>query len=369
MDKPNFVMSPHSILAVFHMAQTGAEGQTKEEMDALVPSTTQFRLPDFRQVDENNQPTVIVEDASRLYAHEGLEGNVHFVAFRERAELLMDAGAETLDFSQPESAAARINSFVNSKTRGRIPNIIDPSSLDGFTRLVLVNALYFKAPWYSKFDPALTKVGEFHALTAHGPELQTVMFIEQKLERGFNYYSSGNVEACSIMYSDYRLSMYIFVPKDIEEFEARIADAPVELELLARRVRMANATDIELNIRLPKFRLGASENGVDLVDIFQQLGVVSMFDPNLADFSGISGKKDLHVSGYVHQADITVDEQGTEAAAATGMLASTTSLPMPKPVVSLNIDRPFIFQIRYEEDDAEPQILFSGRISDAKAAQ
>lgn len=367
--KTNFVLSPFSILGVFHMAQRGAKGDMKKEMDELVAADTDFRLPPFSRREEDGTPTVIVEVANRLYAAKSLEGNKCFEGFSAKLEASMGSDGKTIDFAQSQIAAREINEFIKQKTRDHITNLVDPSMLNEATRLLLVNALYFKAPWSSQFRREATCEGAFHARTSKGLEEQPVKFMRQHLKRGFRHIQEAEVTAFSMNYTDDRLSMCVYMPEAMDLFEAKVSAEPEYLEELASRLRNAWCGDKELMLAFPKFRLSASDNSIDLVAIFRELGMTMMFEPNLADFSGISGRRDLSISGYVHQADIDVDEEGTEATAATALFMSTVALMLPKPVVTLSINKPFLFQIRFEEEERSPHILFCGRIIDVATAQ
>lgn len=365
----NFVFSPYSILGVFHMAQLGAEGETKKEMDMLVPFDESFRMPSFDLPSEDGSQLVQVETANRIYAHKALEGNPIFEKFDKNVRLAMKAEARPLDFADSEAAAREINEFVKTTTRGHISNLVDPSSLSEMTRMVLVNALYFKAPWGSQFEPEATKEGVFYAQSARGVEEQRVLFMKQKFERGFTYLKENGVTAFAINYFDYRLRMYVYLPDDLEAFEAKLAAEPEFLEQMAARLKDAFLFENDLVLSIPKFKLSAENNKLDLVEIFKQLGVGRMFNRSEADFSGMSGTRDLFVSTYVHQADIEVNEEGTEASAATAMGIMLMSMPMQKTPLPVIVDKPFYFQVRVEEDGRTPYVLFAGRIANAAAAQ
>lgn len=365
----NFVFSPYSILGVFHMAQLGAEGETKKQMDALVPHDESFKLPSFDVPSIDGSEVVHVETANRIYAHKALEGNEYFANFDKEVRLAMGSDAKTVDFAQSEEAAREINEFVDKKTRGHIKRLVESSSLSGMTRMVLINALYFKAPWNSKFERAATTEGVFHARTPSGLEVQRVKFMRQSLERGFTYLRENDLTAFSVNYADYRLRLFVYLPDNMDVFEAKIAEEPQRLEELAGRLKNAFLFEHELELTLPKFKLAAEENRLDLIDLFKGLGADLMFDWRRADFSGMTGTRDLFVSTFAHQADITVDEDGTEATAATAIGIMAMSLPMPKTPLPVVVNRPFLFQIRFEEEGSSPYVLLAGRIADAKAAQ
>lgn len=366
--KQNFVFSPFSILGVFHMAQIGAEGETKNQMDTLVPSDASFTLPSFDVTSVDGKKVVQVQTANRIYTHKALEGNEYFNNFGSEVRLAMNSDARTIDFGYSEGAAEEINEFVKETTHGHITDLIDPSMLSASTKMVLVNAIYFKAPWGDQFPAELTKEGVFHAVTTSGLEEQRVQFMHNKFDSGFTYIKEEGVTAFTLSYADPRLSMYVYMPGDMMTFEKKISEHPEYLEDLAARLGTAHIME-DLVLTFPKFKLSAGDNSVDLADIFKKLGADRMFDARLADFSGITGDRDLFVSSYVHQADISVDEEGTEATAATSMGIVTLSMPMANQRIRLTVDKPFMFQLRFLGEGGESAVLFAGRITDPKSAQ
>ncbi|KAL8273985.1 hypothetical protein Esti_002074 [Eimeria stiedai] len=363
--KPNFVISPYSILGVFHMAQCGADGATKKEMDTLLAPETDFKLS-FRKTVEDR---VVVEAANRLYASKRLAGNACFQAFSKELGLATGAEARTVDFAQPEAAAREINDFVKEKTRDHISNLVDASMMSEATRLLLVNALYFKAPWSSQFKHERTFKRVFNARTLQGVEAQRVSFMHHELESGFSYVKTNEVTAFFMSYADDRLRMFVYMPEDLNSFESKVAATPNHLQELAALLLETGCGNRVLKLDFPKFKLAACDNSVDLTPIFRDLGAPRMFDRQLADFQKISGSRDVWVSGYVHQADIDVNEEGTEATAATAMLMCTLALGEPKEGIILSVDKPFLFEVRFDDAGRTPFILFSGRISDVASAQ
>lgn len=368
--QPNFVFSPYSILGVFHVAQRGAAGHTKKQMDALVPSDAKFDLPifDIPSFYELDQP-VKVETANRIYAHRALKGNDSFLDFAKKVSATMVADVKTIDFANESAAASEMNAFVEEKTRGHINHLIDASTLSPTTKMVLVNALYFKAPWNSKFDKDATYEDVFHARTAEGPQEQLVLFMKQRVDDGITYLKENGLTAFSLPYADKRLRLFVYMPEDIEAFETKVAEKRELLEDIAKRVQRAHLFDKELELSLPKFKLSAAGNRFDLEETFNALGSDLMFIEGGADFSGMTGNRDLYVSTYVHQADIEVDENGTEASAATVVGIMAMSMPEPPSHrLPLKVDKPFVFQVRFD-DEKRSFVLFAGRVKDVKAAQ
>lgn len=364
---PNFVFSPFSIFIVFQSAQKGAAGETKAEMDALVGPDESFTLPELRQPSYRRKDVVAVKVANRLYVDSALDKNEKFQEYKELLEKEGGA-AETLDFVDSAAAAAKINAFVKCRTRGHITHLIDASDLDADTRLVLVNALYFKAPWLEQFKKEDTELGSF--TTPSGSK--EVPFMSGKMTKApILITKKDGVSAVALPYSDSRLRLYVFMPENLQSFESNIVDDPNILEDLITDMELTaleKAFEEEIHIKMPKFKLAAEENKLDLAKLFRSLGATNMFDRGKADFSGITGNKDLFVSSFVHQADIDVNEDGTEATAGTGMMMTMRMMPAPKKPIYVVINKPFLFQLRfvYGENNF---ILFNGRLADPTAAQ
>lgn len=364
--KPNFIFSPFSIFSVFQSAQKGAAGDTKAEMDALVGPDESLVIPELKQPSYKRKDVVALNVANRLYVHSTLEENENFQKFKE--QLGKEASAETLDFADSTAAASQINKFVAQETRNHITDLIDASSLNEDTRLVLVNALFFKAPWAEQFKEESTKSDVF--TTPSGPK--EVPFMNGVLKRSPMLITlKDEVSAVAVPYSDSRLRFYVFMPDDLSSFESKMAKSPEFLEDIVADMELTaleRAYEEEIHLKMPKFKLAAEENRLDLKDLFQSLGATSMFDESKADFSGITGDRDLSVSDFVHQADIIVNEEGTEAAAGTGLIMTMRMAPRPKTPIHVVIDKPFLFQLRFVFGNST-FILFSGRVADPTAAQ
>lgn len=364
--KPNFIFSPYSIFSVFQSAQKGAAGATKAEMDALVGANERLSLPEVRQPSYKKKDIVALTVASRLYVDSTLEVNENFQKFK--AQLGKEGSAETVDFADTTAAASQINEYVAGVTRGHIPRLLDASSLNQDTRLVLVNALYFKGPWLDQFKKEDTKLGKF--FTPSGPK--EVPFMSGTLKKSPMLLAlKKEVAAVALPYSDSRLRLYVFMPDDLQSFESRMAGNPDYLEDIVTDMELTGlerSYEEEIHITMPRFKLSAEENRLDLKKLFQSLGARTMFNQGRADFSGITGDRELFVSAFVHQADIDVNEDGTEAAAGTGVVMTMRMMPVPKTPVHVVINKPFVFQLRYVHGEST-FILFNGRLADPTAAQ
>ncbi|CDJ49968.1 serine protease inhibitor, putative [Eimeria brunetti] len=364
--KPNFVFSPFSIFSVFRTAQRGAGGETRQQMDALVGPNESFAIPELMQP-PRKEDAVALNVANRLYVHQELQQNEKFKEFKGELEKEKQS-AETIDFADSVAAADKINSFVADVTHDHIKNLLSPSALGAQTRLVLVNALYFKAPWLSQFEASSTTQGVFY--TPAGPK--QVKFMKGKLDKAPLLVSMKKEGlAVGLPYSDPRIRLYIVMPEDFGSFEKSMINDPQLLEKTfadMESVAMDRSFEEEMYLTVPKFKMAADDNKVDLTEIFGKLGAPDMFDQAKADFTGITGNKDLFVSSFVHQADIDVNEEGTEATAASAMIMMLRAMPMPKTPINVVVDKPFIFQLRFVDGDTN-LILFSGRVADPSALQ
>jgi serpin B len=248
------------------------------------------------------------------------------------------AALNTLDFDRDAAGATRaINDWVDAHTNHKIKQLFD--SLDPATKLVLVNAVHFKASWQQPFDTAATRDGSFATATG---EHVTVPFMHGDVRS--TYASGDGWQAVDLPYVG-DASMTVIVPDRFSEFERALDPA-----VLSQIVGSLKPSDVTL--ALPKVQL---KDKIDLVPALEALGMTDAF--GAADFSGITGNRDLRISQVVHQATVTVDEKGTEAAAATGISFLTSA----DPPTTLTVDRPYLLLIR---DHRTGTILFLGRVTD-----
>jgi serpin B len=246
-----------------------------------------------------------------------------------------------------DDARRAINEWVAGETNDKIPELIPEGMLDALTRLVLVNAVYLDATWAYQFDPALTADGPFSALA--GDTVTTPMMTQ---EGSFPYAAGDGWQAVELPYLHDELAMLLVVP-DPGRF------AEVEDGLDSGTIDNAVArldSGAQVNLTMPKFEFRTQAG---LNDTLKALGMVSAFDPGTADFSAMTAQEKLYISDVIHEAYIAVDEEGTEAAAATAVVMRLGAAPME--VVQLTIDRPFIFVLRDRDTGA---ILFLGRVAD-----
>lgn len=350
----NLFYSPFSISLALAMTYAGARGETESQMaDVLHFDLPQDELhPAFNALDleleergeaqsDQGQPLQI-DIANAIWAEQSysfLQGYLDTIAEN------YGAGIRLADFiNQAEAVRGEINEWVSEQTNDKIKDLIPSGALDELTRMVLVNAIYFKANWADQFEEESTTNQVFHLLD--GSEVDVAM-MHQGMQ--IPYASGDGYQAIELAYQGQTAAMDIIVP-DEGNFEA--LESSLDVTLLNEILNGMQPSGVEL--ALPKFSFTDEFN---LSDTLKDLGVTEAFDPDTADFTGMSETRDLYITDVVHKAFVAVDEEGTEAAAATAVIIGTTSAPLFE--VQLTIDRPFIFIIR---DIPSGQILFVGRV-------
>jgi len=347
----NLFLSPYSISTALAMTSAGARGETADQMAKVLclPASGEAvhgaygaLQNDLNAAGEGGAFELAV--ANRLW---GQKGYRFLPEFLKLLEADYGAGIETLDFAKETEAARKtINAWVEKQTRDKIKDLLKPGILNEMTRLVLTNAIYFKGKWASEFDKKLTRDEDFF-LT---PEKKVAApLMHQTAE--FGYFDGGEFQALELPYRGDRLAMVVLLPK------AKDGLAALEASLSADKVAgwVGKVRRRKVQVALPRFKTTAE---FSLKDTLVAMGMTAAFGGD-ADFSGMTGAKDLFISAVVHKAFVDVNEEGTEAAAATGVVMERKSKPEPPPV--FRADHPFLFLIR---DTRSGAILFLGRILD-----
>lgn len=348
--RQNVALSPASISEALAMAFAGARGTTASEMaTALDFSLPAGRLGSaFNEVGRSlanvNMPDATLRIANALYGQTGERFRRAFLSALARD---YGAGLRTADFERaPDAARTQINAWVAEQTARKIPQLLAAGDVDPSTRLMLVNAVYLKARWLSPFTKQSTIAAVFHA--PGGPfEVPTMHQIGT-----FGYVQGAGYQALELPYRGGRLAFDILLPSPggLQPLLARLA-GDGSLSLLAGLTRQ------QVGLALPKFRL---DTRFQLATALRALGMRLAFEPGGADLSGIAGQPgDLYIKSVVHEASLSVDEAGTEAAAATGVGISATAMPAP-PRINFVVDRPFAFVLRDLKTGA---VLFTGVVS------
>jgi serpin B len=350
----NYVSSPVSVRIAMTMATLGASSGTRDEMAAALglPPSNEGILAAIANDRANSPPRdgaqLLV--ANRIYAEQSAPLRADYLQIMTQT---FGAAPESVDFkSDAEGACAQINQWVAEQTQRRIRNLIPANALDKSTRVVLANALYFKAAWRHTFDHYATKNDDFY-LGAGPRQLVPTMH----LTRTFGYVETATARVLDLPYADSVFAMTILLPR------ARDGIGALETELLAGGLESALGTrDSRLvTVALPKFKFSWNAN---LVAAFNALKLRLPFI-YIADFSAMSdalGRERLFISKIFHQAFIDVHEVGTEAAAATAVVMSSFgSMPKPEVPVPFVVDHPFLFLLRNLQTG---RIYFIGRVVD-----
>jgi serpin B len=350
----NLFYSPYSISEALAMTYGGARGSTEQQMkQTLQFSLQQSQLhPTFNYLDQqlsSRGQGAIGKDGQgfRLKVVNAIWGQQNFTFLSDYLDLLAQnygAGLRILDFiKSPEPSRVTINQWVSDQTEGRIKDLLPSGSINTLTRLVLTNAIYFNAAWETQFQTKSTVNGAFHLVS--NSDINVPMMKQQS---HFNYAETTDYQALEIPYDGHQLSMVILLPAT-GKFDS--VQNGLSGDSIASAIQSLKAETV--NISMPKFKI---ESQFGLKQTLSQMGMPVAFTDQ-ADLSGMDGKKDLMISDVVHKAFVTVDETGTEAAAATGVIVGTTA--MPANIFNFTMDRPFFFLIR---DIQTGTVLFVGRV-------
>lgn len=363
--KGNVVVSPTSIESCVLLALAGARGETAKQIELALQLAGDgpvdvAKLLDRYQSDtaeEANPPAdkgVTKDEQSLVIANSVWVQNdfpIH-PAYRKLLETNGRATFELVDFAnQLETARQAINSWVDNKTKHKIPELLGPNSLERSARLVLCNAIYFRGKWASPFEKELTRDQPFRR--PGQPDIKVPLMHQQEY---FGYLETETYQAIELPYQGREEALIVWLPKRSEalaELERTLTSGSLAPKLNEMRRK-------EVKLFLPRFKIGAT---LALADTLAALGMKQAFTP-AADFKGISDES-LFLSAVIHQALVEVDEVGTEAAAATAIVAVTAAAPQadpPKPVV-FRADHPFVFAIR---NQATGEVLFMGRVDNPK---
>ncbi|OPZ64926.1 MAG: Serpin (serine protease inhibitor) [Firmicutes bacterium ADurb.Bin506] len=354
--KGNLFFSPYSISSALAMTYAGARGNTAAQMEEVLHfgSAPELVHPAFSQLNaafNARGKAYRLSVANALWAQNGFEFQRDFLA---TAKTYYGAGARIVDFAgNTESARLAINKWVEDNTEGKIIDLIAKGVLDPLTRLVLTNAIYFKGRWENEFRPEFTANAPFYLGTAGAVGSTVDVPFMRQVER-FRYAHTQNAQVLEMPYAGGDLAMLIVLPDEessITDVEASVKDGGLEpfIDSLAYR---------RVDVSIPRFKF---VDEMSLKEYLMRLGMVDAFDDKLADFSAMSDRR-LYITQVLHKAFVEVNEEGTEAAAATAVVVGVKSAPVDMPVV-FTADRPFLFAIR---DVATGSILFMGRMADPR---
>jgi len=358
----NLFFSPYSISTALAMTYAGAKGNTARQMSKVLhfPKNQDFLHPPFgslqKQMSEANKKTSVeIRIANALWVQKGTSFQYDFKTVLNQHYKVRP---RNVDFQQDsEKARKKINDWVETETNQKIKDLLQKGSLNKMTRLVLVNAIYFKGQWANPFKKTDTKNKPF--FVKRNKSVKVPMMTQKS---HFNYWENDKLQVVELPYASRgkqhkpmatqlndSVSMIILLPKK----RNGLAKLEKSLNPQALEDWLAYARAMKIKVSLPKFKINA---GIELSKTLSKMGMSDAFIDK-ADFSGINGKKGLSLTSVIHKAFVSVDEQGTEAAAATGVVVGVRSINPPPPIFTA--DHPFIFLIRHKSTGS---ILFMGRV-------
>ncbi|XP_065079926.1 serine protease inhibitor 42Dd-like isoform X2 [Ochlerotatus camptorhynchus] len=349
-EKKNVVISPFSISTCLSFAAMGAGGLTAEEMFKVLkydPAQKSSIAESYGNVMTNLDGNKSLRIANKMYIMENYSVKFNF---HEIAKKSFRSEAENVNFQDNTAAAKKINTWVEQKTNDKIKDLISPDSLDEYTRLVLVNAIHFKGTWTHQFNPESTRPMPFWI---SGTESVDVPMMNTKKHFKHGVFDDLGLAALELTYSDSDVSMLILLPHERDGL-TKLEENLQNIDIPEMLTKMHSQ---EVEVFLPKFKI---EFDLDLKDTLEKLGMGTMFSDR-ADFSELLEQNEpLKVSKVVHKAFIEVNEEGAEAAAATGMIMMAMCLIIP---VEFIANHQFYFALLNRK---EKLVVFNGRIQNPK---
>ncbi len=350
----NLFFSPSSISTALAMTYAGARGETAEQMAKVLhlrgpQEKLHAAFGDLRRLwnAERREQGYRLSVANRLWGQQGFHFLPEFQAItRERY------GAELapVDFARhAEDARLQINGWVEEQTQGKIRDLIAPGVLDAMTRLVLTNAIYFKGDWTAPFRKESTQPAPFHVSASMTTDVALMAQFES-----FRFWAGDSLKVVELPYGEGDLAMLVLLPDQIEGLPA--LEARLTADNLSRW--QSGLRKQKVRVSLPRFTLTSQ---FELADVLRAMGMTRLFSAREADLSGMSSEEELSVSAVIHKAFVDVNEEGTEAAAATAVGIRTAAMIAEPPV--FRADHPFVFLIR---DNRTGSILFLGRLVNPK---
>ncbi len=357
----NVVFSPYSIGAALGMTRVGAAGETGVELDKVLhfppggPDSswrdlTAALVPKARPRGRGDEaPSYQFETANALFVQEGAAFESRFSG---RVKDLYDSGFRPVDFRRAEEARQAINLWVNQRTHERIPEILAPGTLSAEMRVVLANAVWFKAMWTKQFSEKGTKDEDFH-VTADRKVTAKMMHRVGECRYG----ETALAQVLDLSYGQGETGFLVVLPKSKHGLgEVASKENPSS---------WVSALDEKLprvDIKIPRFTFSS---GYELGPPLKSMGMQRAFDPKAADFSAMCKSEPFHIGLVIHKAFIAVDEEGTEASAATVVALRAGARPNTEEPIPFVADHPFLFFIRHRPTGT---ILFCGRVTDPTAA-
>ena len=343
----NVFFSPYSIFVALSMAYEGAAGNTATEMQNVLnvlqnDSVTLGTFGRLYNLLNQNQDGYKINTANAFWAHQDY---TFLQSYLDLLENFYMAEAHELDFAKNVEAAEIINTWIEEQTNDKIKDMIPPSSLSDYTKLVLTNAIYFKGMWAIPFNPDNTYETDFELTSDETTQVDMM----SDTDNDYNYTETDDLQIIELQYAGDDLLMIVILPK---ENNITIAESALNSGNLA--IWINSLMGDEVDVEIPKFKF---EKKYSLNGLLRSMGIIDAFIPDIADFSKMDGTNALFISEAIHQSFVEVNEEGTEAAAATAIIMEATAIPEePKRFIA---DHPFVFLIQHKETGA---ILFMGRV-------
>ncbi|KAI4823322.1 hypothetical protein KUCAC02_011915 [Chaenocephalus aceratus] len=345
----NIFYSPFSISSALAMVMLGTGGNTSTQMSENDEEDVHASFSRLLSELIKDDAPYALSLANRLYG----EQSYQFVErFLEETKRYYSAELESVDFkASAEAVRVNINSWVEGQTQGKIKDVLAKRVVDSTTTLVLVNAIYFKGNWDKRFKEGSTVDAPFKV---NKNDSKWVKMMQEKSTFLITSITEFNCQILEMPYKGKDLSMLIFLPNEMEDETTGLEKLEKELtyETFVEWTRPDMMSETDVEVRLPRFKM---EESCDLKEILISMGMVDAFDVTMSDFSGMSPANDLVVSKVVHKAFVEVNEEGTEAAAATAVILTERALLVP---VTFIADHPFLFFIRH---NVTKSVLFAGR--------
>ncbi|MEO9533566.1 MAG: serpin family protein [Crocinitomicaceae bacterium] len=336
-DQKNVLFSPTSIMTAFAMVYEGAESGTKKEFESVFnfkPDNKDFieQLAELKKVAEISNSIWILNNYKIL------------PSYLQKMKALYNASPYNCAFlSDPAGSAKKINDWISTNTKGLIQKMVTPADVQDF-KMALVNAIYFKQKWKIIFDKERNQKAPFYNLDGTETEVELMHNSQRYLAA-----ETAKEKIISIPYEDDKTSMLIIMPNEMKKYK---------LDNSTYNQLTANLYNQEVNLHLPKFTFETPT--FELKELLVDCGLKTAFSDG-ADFSGMRKERDLKIGTALHKAKIIVNEEGTEAAAATVVgMVQTTSVSTPRAPMQMRVDKPFFYFIK---DNTTGSILFMGRMN------
>jgi serpin B len=347
----NVFFSPLSIRSALAMTSAGAKGKTLEEMNQVLrlsgPNPHEAMgemLRELAKEPKERDAKLVLRIANAIWGQERYPFDPAYVKLvREQYQ----AEARSVDFGNEPAARKAINDWVEEKTNKKIVDLIPAGILNHETRLVLTNAVYFNARWEHEFSKESTSDQPFHVSMDKTTSVPTM-----RQTAHFGYAETDDLQAIDMPYAGHDTSMLILLPKAGDGLGAM--EKNLSAKQLAQVLQSIQYRRIDLS--LPRFKI---EQSAALSQVLQALGMKLAFDADKADFSGMCTAEPLYIGEVLHKAFVRVDEEGTEAAAATAVMMGAGAAMIREEPLRVQVDRPFVFVIR---DQKTGEILFMGRV-------